>query len=134
MSTPHAEGQRPTYDRAFLLSDGKRNQVMELWEVQQFGIDSFADPEYVCIYGMPPTEWYRRGIRLLARTTLEAVRDRLGDLIGQDVARSSTLSLPLRLSRSSTRSPGPATACIGSCAMCGTPRGSGSRSSRRSST
>jgi 16S rRNA G966 N2-methylase RsmD len=87
MSTPHAEGQRPTYDRAFLLSDGKRNQVMELWEVQQFGIDSFADPEYVCIYGMPPTEWYRRGVRLLARTTLEAVRDRLGDLIGQDVAR-----------------------------------------------
>jgi hypothetical protein len=87
MSTPHAEGQRPTYDRAFLLSDGKRNQVMELWEVQQFGIDSFADPEYVCLYGMPPTEWYRRGIRLLARTTLEAVRDRLGDLIGQDVAR-----------------------------------------------
>jgi 16S rRNA G966 N2-methylase RsmD len=87
MSTPHAEGQRPTYDRAFLLSDGKRNQVMELWEVQQFGIDSFADPEYVCIYGLPPTEWYRRGVRLLARTTLEAVRDRLGDLIGQDVAR-----------------------------------------------
>ena len=86
MSTPHAEGQRPTYDRAFLLSDGKRNQVMELWEVQQFGIDSFSDPEYVCIYGMSPTEWYRRGVRLLARTTLEAVRDRLGDMIGKDVA------------------------------------------------
>ena len=87
MSTQHTEGQRQKYDRAFLLSDGKRNQVVELWEVQQFGIDSFADPEYVCIYGMPPTEWYRRGIRLLARTTLEAVRDKLGDLIGQDVAR-----------------------------------------------
>jgi hypothetical protein len=87
MSTPHTEGQGHKYDRAFLLSDGKRNQVMELWEVQQFGIDSFSDPEYVCLYGMPPTEWYRRGIRLLGRTTLEAVRDRLGDLIGQDVAR-----------------------------------------------
>src|SRR5262245_32331126 len=87
MSTPHAEGQGQKYDRAFLLSDGKRNQLMELWEVQQFGIDSFSDPEYVRIYGMPPTEWYQRGIRLLARTTLEAVRDRLGDLIGQDVAR-----------------------------------------------
>src|SRR5262249_10889138 len=47
---------------------------------------SFADPEYMCIYGMPPTEWYRRGVRLLARTTLEAVRDTLGDRIGQDVA------------------------------------------------
>jgi 16S rRNA G966 N2-methylase RsmD len=87
MSTPPAEGQGHKYDRAFLLSDGKRNQVVELWEVQQFGIDSFADPEYVCIYGMPPTEWHRRGIRLLARTTLAAVRDKLGDLIGQDVAR-----------------------------------------------
>src|SRR5262245_30877141 len=87
MSTPPAEGQGHKYDRAFLLSDGKRNQVVELWEVQQFGRDSFSDPEYVCIYGMPPTEWYRRGIRLLARTTLEAVRDKLGDLIGQDVAR-----------------------------------------------
>jgi hypothetical protein len=49
MSTPPAEGQRQKYDRAFLLSDGKRNQLMELWEVQQFGLDSFADPEYVCI-------------------------------------------------------------------------------------
>jgi 16S rRNA G966 N2-methylase RsmD len=86
MSAPHADGQGHKYDRAFLLSDGKRNQVMELWEVQQFGIDSFSDPEYVCIYGMSPTEWYRRGVRLLARTTLEAVRDRLGDLMGKEVA------------------------------------------------
>src|SRR5262245_31494090 len=86
MSTQPAKGQGQKYDRAFLLSDGKRNQLMELWEVQQFGRDSFADPEYVCIYGLPPTEWHRRGIRLLARTTLEAVRDKLGDLIGQDVA------------------------------------------------
>jgi len=57
MSTQPAEGQGHKYDRAFLLSDSKRNQVVELWEVQQFGIDSFADPEYVCIYGMSPTEW-----------------------------------------------------------------------------
>src|SRR5262245_46626039 len=94
MSTQPAEGQRQKYDRAFLLSDGKRNQLMELWEVQQFGSDSFSDPEYVCIYGMPPTEWYRRGIRLLARTTLEAIRDRLGDRIGQDVARDLHNVLP----------------------------------------
>lgn len=85
MSAQHADGQGHKYDRAFLLSDGKRNQVMELWEVQQFGIDSFSDPEYVCIYGMSPTEWYRRGVRLLARTTLEAVQDKLGDMIGKDV-------------------------------------------------
>jgi 16S rRNA G966 N2-methylase RsmD len=35
---------------------------------------------------MPPTEWYRRGVRLLARTTVEAVRDKLGEMIGRDVA------------------------------------------------
>ena len=46
---------------------------MELWEVEQFGIDSFGDPDYVSIYGMEPAEWYARGVRLLARTTLEAV-------------------------------------------------------------
>ena len=117
MSTPHAEGQGHKYDRAFLLSDGKRNQCVELWEVQQFGIDSFADPEYVCIYGMSRTEWYRRGIRLLARTTLEAVRDRLGDLIGQDVARILQHVPPATTCTVIDRSPGPATACIGSCAM-----------------
>lgn len=87
MSAQHADGQGHKYDRAFLLGEGKRNQVMQLWEVQKFGIDSFSDPEYVCIYGMPPTEWYRRGVRLLARTTLEAVRDKLGDMIGNDVER-----------------------------------------------
>jgi hypothetical protein len=80
-----ASGRR--YDRAFLLSEEKRNQVMELWEVQRFGLDSFGDPEYQSIYGMPPTEWYARGVRLLARTTLEAVRDTLGEMIGRDVAR-----------------------------------------------
>lgn len=77
----------PRYDRDVLLSPGKRNQVMELWEVKKFGTDSFGDPDYVSIYGMKPAEWYARGVRLLARTTLEAVRDRLGARIGQDVAR-----------------------------------------------
>jgi hypothetical protein len=76
------------YDRDFLLSAEKRNQIMELWEVQKFGSDSFGDPDHVCIYGMKPAEWYGRGIRLLARTTLEAVSDKLGDMIGRDVARA----------------------------------------------
>jgi hypothetical protein len=75
------------YDRDFLLSPGKRNQVMELWEVEKFGADSFGDPDYVSIYGMKPPQWYERGVRLLARTTLEAVRDQLGAIIGADVAR-----------------------------------------------
>jgi hypothetical protein len=53
MKAHHDERAR-IYERAFLLSPEKRNQVMELWEVQQYGIDSFADSDYVRIYGMPP--------------------------------------------------------------------------------
>jgi len=36
---------------------------------------------------MTPAQWYARSVRLLARTTLEAVRDPLGTCIGEDVAR-----------------------------------------------
>lgn len=84
MKTHHDDRAR-VYERAFLLSPEKRNRVMELWEVQKYGIDSFSDSDYVCIYGMRPTEWYERGIRLLARTTVECVRDSLGESIGKDV-------------------------------------------------
>ena len=71
----HHDDRARVYERGFLLSPEKRNRVMELWEVQKYGIDSFSDSDYVCIYGMPPAEWYERGIRLLARTTVECVRD-----------------------------------------------------------
>jgi hypothetical protein len=77
----------PRYDRDYLLSPIKRNQVIELWEVEKFGRDSFGDPNAVSLYGMTPAQWYARGIRILARTTLEAVRDPLGSRIGKDVAR-----------------------------------------------
>ncbi len=88
MSNTHTPGESTrVYDRAFLLSPAKRNQVMALWEVQRYGLDTFGDPDYTCLYGMPPAEWYRRGIRLLARTTVECVRDALGDCIGHDVER-----------------------------------------------
>jgi hypothetical protein len=80
-------GKVARYDRDFLLSPEKRNQVIELWEVEKFGRDSFGDPDAVALYGMRPAEWYDRGVRILARTTLEAVRDPLGNRIGQDVAR-----------------------------------------------
>src|SRR5215831_1178727 len=79
--------QRPRYDRDFLLSPAKRNQIVDLWEVEKFGRDSFGDPDAVTLYGMRPAEWYARGVRILARTTLEAVRDPLGNRIGRDVAR-----------------------------------------------
>jgi predicted RNA methylase len=81
----HHQNRARIYERAFLLSPEKRNQVMELWEVQKYGADSFSDSDYVGIYGMPPVEWYQRGIRLLARTTVECVRDSLGESIGKDV-------------------------------------------------
>jgi hypothetical protein len=42
----HPGGQR--YDRWFLLGE-KRNEVLTLREVQQYGRDSFGDPDHVSI-------------------------------------------------------------------------------------
>ena len=67
MSAP-SEDRKPVYDRALLLVGPKRDEVLTLEEVRQYGIDSFSDPDYVRIYGMAPTAWYGRGIRLLGRT------------------------------------------------------------------
>jgi len=78
--------QEPVYDRALLLHGAKRNAVLSLREVQQYGIDSFSDPDYIKLYGMTPREWYARGIRLLGRTAVECTRDVLADRIGRDVA------------------------------------------------
>jgi hypothetical protein len=74
------------YDRALLLHGSKRNEVLSLAEIEQYGLDSFADADYISIYGMPPREWYRHGIRLLGRTAVECTRDALGDRIGRDIA------------------------------------------------
>jgi hypothetical protein len=74
------------YDRALLLHGSKRNEMLTLAEIEQYGLHSFADANYVSIHGMPPREWYRHGIRLLGRTAVECTRDALGDRIGLDVA------------------------------------------------
>jgi hypothetical protein len=87
MTSGDPDTNLPRYDRDFLLSPAKRNQIVELWEVEKFGRDSFGDPDAVSLYGMRPAEWYAKGVRILARTTLEAVRDPLGNLIGEDIAR-----------------------------------------------
>src|SRR5882762_3957625 len=84
----------PRYDRDFLLNPAKRNQIVELWEVEKFGRDSFGDPDAVSLYGMTPAQWYACGVRILARTTLEAVRDPLGNRIGEDVARVAATAPP----------------------------------------
>jgi predicted RNA methylase len=76
---------RQAYDRWFLLGD-KRNEVLALREVQQYGRDSFGDPDHVSIYGLKPHQWYARGVRILGRTAVECTPDRLADLIGRDVA------------------------------------------------
>jgi hypothetical protein len=74
-----------TYDRWFLLGE-KRNELLVLWEVEQYGLDNFGDPDYVSLYGLAPREWYERGVRILGRTAVECTRDRLADRIGRDVA------------------------------------------------
>jgi len=89
---------RVVHDRALLLHGCKRNEVLNLAEIEQYGLDSFADADYISIYGMPPREWYRRGVRLLGRTAVECTRDALGDHIGRDVAsvaiRTRSANLP----------------------------------------
>jgi len=54
--------------------------------VQQYGRDSFGDPDYVSLYGLKPHEWHERGVRMLGRTAVECTRDRLAALIGRDIA------------------------------------------------
>jgi hypothetical protein len=78
--------QAPRYDRQLLLGGAKRNTVLQLWEVQRYGLESYGDADYVSIYGMRPADWYAKGVRLLGRTAVECTRDALGDAIGRDVA------------------------------------------------
>jgi hypothetical protein len=77
---------KPVYDRALLLLGPKRNKVLTLEEVRQYGVDSFSDADYLRIYGMAPAAWYGQGIRLLGRTAVECTRDALASRIGRDIA------------------------------------------------
>jgi hypothetical protein len=78
------------YDRQLLLHGAKRNAVLELWEVERYGTESYGDSDYVSIYGLSPREWYARSIRLLGRTAVECTRDELADAIGRDIAAVAT--------------------------------------------
>jgi hypothetical protein len=78
--------QDSTYGRQLLLGGPKRNAVLELWEVQRYGIDSYGDVDYVSLYGLRPVDWYAKGVRLLGRTVVECTRDGLGDAIARDIA------------------------------------------------
>ena len=92
MSVEQTSAWQPIYDRQLLLSGAKRNDVLELWEVQRYGIDSYDDSDYVAVYGLRPVEWHAKGVRLLGRTAVECTRDALGDAIGKDVAAVAAMA------------------------------------------
>jgi hypothetical protein len=60
--------------RAQLLGP-KRHDVLSLTEIIEAGRILTGDPEGMAFYGLPPSEWYARGIRLLGRTCVEATPD-----------------------------------------------------------
>ena len=80
--------QKRAYDRRFLVGE-KRNERVDLWEVQRYGRDAFGDPDFVSIYGLKPAEWYAKGVRLLGRTAVECTRDVFADLIASDLAAAA---------------------------------------------
>jgi 16S rRNA G966 N2-methylase RsmD len=86
MIDEESRGRAATYDRQLLLDGARRNVVLELWEVQRYGSDSYADADHVSVYGMCPADWYAAGVRLLGRTAVECTRDVLGSAIGKDIA------------------------------------------------
>jgi hypothetical protein len=49
------------YDRQLLLSGAKRNAVLDLHEVKRYGLDSYANADYVTIYGLRPEDWLCQG-------------------------------------------------------------------------
>ncbi len=67
----------PAHDRSWLLHGSERNEVLSLAEIEQYGLDSFGDSDYVSVFGMTPREWYTCGIRLLGRKAVECTRDAL---------------------------------------------------------
>jgi hypothetical protein len=83
------------HDRELLLAGAKRNAILDLWEVQRYGRDSFGDSDYVSIYGMRPADWHAKGVRVLGRTAVECTRDGLGDAIGKDVAAIARTRPPM---------------------------------------
>ncbi len=83
------------YDRWFLLGE-KRNELLALREVRQYGRDSFSDPDHVSIYVFKPHERHARGVRILGRTALECTPNRLALSIAclQGSPRVSGAALP----------------------------------------
>lgn len=66
----------------------KRNKVLSLEEVVEAGRIFFKDPQALGLYGMPPDEWYARGVRILGRTCVEATPDVTAAPIARTVAET----------------------------------------------
>jgi hypothetical protein len=60
--------------RAELLG-AKRHQVLGLDDIIEAGRTLTGDPDGLSYYGLPPSQWYARGIRMLGRTCVEATPD-----------------------------------------------------------
>src|SRR5262245_40585734 len=60
--------------RAELLG-AKRHHVLSLDEVIEIGRTLTGDPDGLSYHGLPPAQWYARGIRVLGRTSVEATPD-----------------------------------------------------------
>lgn len=88
------ERLRPRYDRQLLLHGSKRDVVLELWEVERYGVDGYGDADYVSVYGLRPADWHARGVRLLGRSTVECTRDVLAEAIATDVAAVAAAAPP----------------------------------------
>jgi hypothetical protein len=76
----------PSHDRKQYLYGTKRDSELSLEDVHAYGRENFGDPDFLSLYGLRPTEWYARGIRLLGRTAIECTRDILAQRIGEDIA------------------------------------------------
>jgi hypothetical protein len=70
--------------RAQLLGP-RRYDVLSLDEIIEAGRVFTGDPDGLAFYGLAPTEWYARGIRLLGRTCVEATPDVTARPIAQTV-------------------------------------------------
>jgi hypothetical protein len=65
---------RSDHLRAQLLGP-RRYAVLGLDDVVEAGRIIFGDPEGMAFYGLAPSGWYARGVRLLGRTCVEATPD-----------------------------------------------------------
>ena len=101
------------YDRRLLLDGAKRDVVLDVAEVRQYGIHSFGDPEYVSISGMRPIEWFDGDVGSWVEQQSSAPAMRLPRQLlptSQGLSRSPR---PTQASWLSTRSRAPATPCTG---------------------